>query len=67
MRLSDTNEAIRTIRTNERIRTSLLAHVSAVRREEMEALAVGTDDISQVRFMQGRISILTELEKLLGK
>lgn len=65
MKLGQGCEAITAIRSNERIRSSLSSHLSDVRTNEMETLAQGTDRIEDVRFMQGRISLLTELLKLI--
>lgn len=64
MKLGQGCEAFTAIRNNERMRASLSKHLSEVRQQEMETLAQGTDRIEDVRFMQGRISVLTELLKL---
>lgn len=67
MRLSAKNDAIEAIRKNPRMCESLREHVAGVRQHEMEMLATAADDIGNVRFMQGRIAVLSDLMKLLDQ
>lgn len=65
MKLSANRPAIQAILSNERIRERLHDYVSEVRADELERLAVAVTTEGDMRYMQGRIAVFTELLALL--
>lgn len=65
MKLSANRPAIQAILNNERIRERLHEYVSEVRADEMERLATAITTEGDMRYMQGRISVFSELLALL--
>lgn len=62
-RIDATNEALRFLRSNPRMRDVLVEHLTGVRMDAYQALAVA--DETTFRFVQGRISALDDFMRAL--